>query len=56
MKLDRFYPIFDHPDWLKRMLPLGVKLALACERLGVCLVSGHVPPTTSLPPLEKHAL
>lgn len=26
MKLDRFYPIFDHPDWLKRMLPLGVKL------------------------------
>ncbi len=27
MKLDRFYPIFDDPDWLKRMLPLGVKLA-----------------------------
>lgn len=27
MKLDRFYPIFDHPDWLRRMLPLGVKLA-----------------------------
>ena len=26
MKLDRFYPIFDHPDWLERMLPLGVKL------------------------------
>jgi len=26
MKLDRFYPIFDHPDWLARMLPLGVKL------------------------------
>jgi len=26
MKLDRFYPIFDHPDWLTRMLPLGVKL------------------------------
>jgi thiamine-phosphate pyrophosphorylase len=26
MKLDRFYPIFDHPDWLKRMLPLGLKL------------------------------
>jgi len=24
--LDRFYPIFDHPDWLERMLPLGVKL------------------------------
>lgn len=24
--LDRFYPIFDHPDWLQRMLPLGVKL------------------------------
>ena len=26
MNLDRFYPIFDHPDWLGRMLPLGVKL------------------------------
>ncbi|MFV0474200.1 MAG: thiamine phosphate synthase [Pikeienuella sp.] len=26
MKLDRFYPIFDHPDWLARALPLGVKL------------------------------
>ncbi|CUH49884.1 thiamine phosphate synthase [Ruegeria atlantica] len=26
MTLDRFYPIFDHFDWLRRMLPLGVKL------------------------------
>jgi thiamine-phosphate pyrophosphorylase len=26
MTLDRFYPIFDHPDWLHRTLPLGVKL------------------------------
>ncbi len=26
MTLDRFYPIFDHVDWLQRMLPLGVKL------------------------------
>lgn len=26
MSLDRFYPIFDHPDWLDRALPLGVKL------------------------------
>ncbi|WP_108860558.1 thiamine phosphate synthase [Ruegeria sp. Alg231-54] len=26
MNLDRFYPIFDHSDWLRRMLPLGVKL------------------------------
>lgn len=25
MTLDRFYPIFDHADWLVRMLPLGVK-------------------------------
>ena len=25
MTLDRFYPIFDHTDWLHRMLPLGVK-------------------------------
>ena len=26
MTLDRFYPIFDNCDWLRRMLPLGVKL------------------------------
>lgn len=26
MTLDRFYPIFDHSDWLRRMLPLGVRL------------------------------
>ncbi|WP_109313777.1 thiamine phosphate synthase [Ruegeria sp. AU67] len=26
MNLDRFYPIFDHSDWLRGMLPLGVKL------------------------------
>lgn len=26
MTLDRFYPIFDSPDWLVRMLPLGMKL------------------------------
>lgn len=26
MTLDRFYPIFDSLDWLKRTLPLGVKL------------------------------
>lgn len=26
MTLDRFYPIVDHSDWLKRMLPLGIKL------------------------------
>lgn len=26
MSLDRFYPIFDHSDWLRRMLPLGVRL------------------------------
>ncbi|SDE36584.1 thiamine-phosphate pyrophosphorylase [Paracoccus isoporae] len=26
MRLDRFYPIFDHPDWLDRALPLGVRL------------------------------
>lgn len=26
MTLDRFYPIFDHSDWLKRMLPMGIKL------------------------------
>jgi thiamine-phosphate pyrophosphorylase len=25
-KLDRFYPIFDHPKWLHRMLPYKVKL------------------------------
>lgn len=26
MKLPRFYPIFDSADWLRRALPLGVKL------------------------------
>lgn len=26
MTLDPFYPIFDHADWLRRMLPLGVRL------------------------------
>ncbi len=26
MTLDRFYPIFDHSDWIRRMLHLGVKL------------------------------
>ena len=26
MTLDRFYPIFDNVEWLRRMLPLGVKL------------------------------
>lgn len=26
MILDRFYPIFDHTDWLKRCLGLGIKL------------------------------
>ncbi|WP_170382235.1 thiamine phosphate synthase [Ruegeria atlantica] len=26
MSLDRFYPIFERSDWLRRMLPLGVKL------------------------------
>ncbi|MEM7056157.1 MAG: thiamine phosphate synthase [Pseudomonadota bacterium] len=24
--LDPFYPIFDHTDWLHRLLPLGIKL------------------------------
>lgn len=26
MRLDRFYPIFENADWLRRMLPLGVRL------------------------------
>ena len=26
MKLPRFYPIFDNSDWLRRALPLGVRL------------------------------
>ena len=26
MKLDPFYPIFDSTDWLRRLLPLGIKL------------------------------
>ena len=27
MTLPRFYPIFDHADWLRRLLPRGIKLA-----------------------------
>lgn len=26
MTLARFYPIFDHSDWLEQLLPLGIKL------------------------------
>ena len=26
MTLPRFYPIFDHVNWLERLLPLGIKL------------------------------
>jgi thiamine-phosphate pyrophosphorylase len=26
MTLDRFYPIFDRAEWLRRLLPLGVRL------------------------------
>jgi thiamine-phosphate pyrophosphorylase len=26
MKLDPFYPIFDHSGWLEELLPLGIKL------------------------------
>ncbi|WIY23853.1 thiamine phosphate synthase [Parasedimentitalea psychrophila] len=26
MRLDRFYPIFDDTKWLRRLLPLGIKL------------------------------
>lgn len=26
MKLDPFYPIFDSADWIKRLVPLGIKL------------------------------
>lgn len=26
MKLDRFYPIFDSTDWLRRLLPQGIRL------------------------------
>lgn len=56
MTLDRFYPIFDHPDWLRRALPLGVRLvqlrikdrpadetrALLEEGRGLCRRAGAV--------------
>ena len=30
---DRFYPIFDSPEWLERMIPLGLKLVqLRCKK------------------------
>ncbi len=35
MTLDRFYPIFDNPLWLQRLVPLGIKLVqLRCKTLG----------------------
>lgn len=56
MRLDRFYPIFDHPDWLRRALPLGVRLvqmrikdrpeaelrALLTESRDLCRAAGAV--------------
>lgn len=56
MTLDRFYPIFDHPDWLRRALPLGVRLvqmrikdrpepetrALLAEARDLCRAAGAV--------------
>lgn len=34
MNLARFYLIVDHPDWFRRLLPLGVKLVqLRCKEL-----------------------
>ena len=34
MTLDRFYPIFDNPSWLQRLVPLGIKLVqLRCKTL-----------------------
>ena len=34
MTLDRFYPIFDNPSWLQRVVPLGIKLVqLRCKTL-----------------------
>jgi len=45
--LDRFYPIFDRPDWLERALPLGVKLVQlrikdrSCDDLRALLTKGR---------------
>ena len=47
MSLPRFYPIFDHADWLERALPLGVKLVqlrikdAAPEALRAALIRGR---------------
>ena len=41
MTLDRFYPIFDHSDWLRRMLPLGNE-AGAAARQGSCRMTLYV--------------
>ncbi|WP_225207873.1 thiamine phosphate synthase, partial [Novosphingobium huizhouense] len=52
----RFYPIFDHPDWLRLALPLGVRFvqmrikeqppqnirALLQESLDLCRQAGAV--------------
>ena len=42
MNLDRFYLIIDHPDWLRRLLPLGVKMVqLRCKELPSETVRGY---------------
>ena len=49
MNLDRFYLIIDHPDWLRRLLPLGVKMVqLRCKELPTETVRGYIRQSLSL--------
>ena len=41
MKLDPFYLIVDHVDWLRRLLPCGVKLVqLRIKDASEAIISG----------------
>lgn len=49
MALPRFYPIFDHADWLRRVLPLGVALVqLRIKDLGANALKLQITQAQSL--------
>ena len=49
MNLDRFYPIFDNPLWLQRLVPLGIKLVqLRCKTLGAVQLRDAISQSQSI--------
>ena len=49
MTLDRFYPIFDNPSWLQRLVPLGIKLVqLRCKTLFGAQLSDAISQSQSI--------